>query len=48
MSKNQFQSNIKQFAKKVNSYIKIADTKSYGCIVIHEHLGLVENIVQTT
>ncbi len=48
MSKQQFQSNIKQFAQKVNAYIRIADPGSYGCIVIHEHLGLVENIVQTT
>ena len=48
MSKKQFQSHIKQFDKKVNAYIRIADAKSYGFIVIHEHLGLVENIVQTT
>jgi hypothetical protein len=41
MSKSSFQSNIKQFAKNVNAYVRTADTKSYGCIVIHEHLGLV-------
>ena len=35
MSKNTFQTNIKQISKNVNAYVKIAVKTSHGCIVLH-------------
>ena len=47
MSKTEFQTSIKQIGDNVNAYVRITKT-THACLVIHEHLGLVENIVQTT
>jgi dienelactone hydrolase len=32
----------------VNAYTRIAEKPTIACIVLHEHLGLVKNIVQTS
>ena len=43
-----FKKNIKRINEDVNAYYQPAAKATYACLVLHEHLGLVDNIVQVS
>lgn len=47
MKQEDFQKNIRKVNHRVNAYYEQSSSQ-YGCIVLHEHLGLVPNIINVS
>ena len=45
-SSDRFKKNIKRITKDINAYYEPAPKATHAFLVLHEHLGLVENVVE--